>query len=75
MSKASSNARRGWNGSKLRLTYNTGIALYVMSWDNPYPNRIIESIDFVSALNGAAPFLVGITLDDGNLEELRKELE
>lgn len=43
-----------------------GIRLYSSVWKNPYPSKTIKSIDFVGrkADSDAAPFCVGITLED-----------
>ena len=38
------------------------VRLYEMRWDNPRPDARIESLDFVSTLSPAAPFLIAITL-------------
>lgn len=40
------------------------IGLYTMSWENPKPETKIETIDFRSTMTAAAPFLLGVTLDD-----------
>ena len=37
--------------------------LFVTSWDNPQPEAELESLDFVSMVTDAAPFLVAITAE------------
>jgi hypothetical protein len=39
------------------------LRLFTAVWTNPAPDIQIESIDFVSHRNGAAPFLIAITAD------------
>ncbi|RME90809.1 MAG: hypothetical protein D6766_12740 [Verrucomicrobia bacterium] len=39
------------------------LRLYHLAWDNPLPEQPIESIDFISALNDPAPFVVAITVE------------
>ncbi len=34
-----------------------------LTWENPYPEKTITTIDFISSLRQAAPFLVAITLE------------
>ncbi len=48
---------RGW------LPNGREIGLPIKTWDNPHPDREIRSIDFVSTLRDARPFLLGITLE------------
>ncbi|MCB1094505.1 MAG: hypothetical protein KDN22_02900 [Verrucomicrobiae bacterium] len=53
--------RIGWRG-----TWGNGTGERVLSeviWRNPHSDKTIRSIDFVSELKAAAPFLVGITLE------------
>ena len=38
-------------------------ALYLKSWDNPHPDKMIETIDFISTKKLAAPFLVALTVE------------
>jgi hypothetical protein len=39
------------------------IRLYHLQWENPSPEARIASLDFVSALTDAAPFVIAITLE------------
>lgn len=43
------------NGQRLRL--------FLRSYPNPRPEAVIRSMDLVSAMAGAAPFILGITLE------------
>jgi hypothetical protein len=54
-----------WEGSQARWAKqpNKCIRLYKMTWENPWPDIQIESFDFVSAMETAAPFLLAITAE------------
>lgn len=39
------------------------LRLYRTTFINPLPRKEVASIDFVSALGGAAPFLAGLTIE------------
>jgi hypothetical protein len=43
------------DGNKIRLLH--------FAWSNPRPEVVIESLDFISAVGKAAPFLVAITAE------------
>jgi WD40 repeat protein/serine/threonine protein kinase len=45
----------GWRSRTLRL--------YLVTWNNPRPEEEIVSLDFVSAQQSAAPFLVAVTVE------------
>ncbi len=42
--------------------YSAGL-LYLMTWENPRPGVAIRSMDFISTMSSAAPFLVAITAE------------
>jgi hypothetical protein len=42
----------------------SGVAFSEKIWRNPHPEKVITSIDFVSAKIEAAPFLLGVTVID-----------
>jgi hypothetical protein len=42
-----------------------GPRLFLKTWENPRPDVAITSLDFVSTLSASAPFLVAITVDEG----------
>jgi hypothetical protein len=52
-----SDAEIAWHGSHTR----SRISLFKYTWTNPLPHVAIDTIDFVSAMTRAAPFLVAIT--------------
>jgi hypothetical protein len=55
-----------WAGSNSDIKENAGdfsLRLYKTAFANPHPERAISSIDYVSALSGASPFLAGLTID------------
>lgn len=55
-----------WKGPQERwkgLFPDWGVRLYVQTWNNPDPERPVESVDFESSLTGCAPFLVGLTAE------------
>lgn len=57
-------ARVAWVGSHAAarlLGKQTRLIKY--TWDNPLPDREIVSMDFVSAVENSAPFLVAVTVD------------
>ena len=39
------------------------IGLYAMRWTNPYPDREIASVDFVSAQKDPVPVLVALSVE------------
>ena len=53
-------AKIGWRGTNAA---NRASVLSELVWKNPHPEKVIESIDFISAQAKAAPFLLGITLE------------
>ena len=42
---------------------NRRIRLFRVTWDNPSPDVEIRTLDFVSLMRVAAPFLVAITVE------------
>ena len=39
------------------------IGVYELKWSNPNPDKVIESLDYVSKMQKGASFLLGVTLD------------
>jgi hypothetical protein len=39
------------------------LRLYLTSYENPHPEKEVVSVDFVSAMTTAAPFLVAMTVE------------
>jgi hypothetical protein len=53
-----------WTGHNPRtLDRGLGIRLYKFTWENPFPNDTIRTIDFVSRIAESAPILVAITVE------------
>lgn len=55
-----------YTGTNNNVTYDRrGVAfrLFKTIWQNPRPNMAIESIDYISAMTGCAPFLIAITVE------------
>jgi hypothetical protein len=54
-----------WKGSNESAKSNgASIWLFSFTWKNPKPDKKVVSIDYVSTLTGAAPFVVAMTLED-----------
>jgi hypothetical protein len=51
-----------WSGANTTSPDGPMVSLYMTSWSNPRPDQTIETIDFSSTMENAAPFLVAITL-------------
>jgi beta-lactamase regulating signal transducer with metallopeptidase domain len=54
---------RGANAASYRIKGNVvALRLYELTWTNPHPDRVIETIDFVSTnTSDCAPFLIAMT--------------
>jgi hypothetical protein len=68
-----SRARIAWTGSNEASARSGGIRLYLRSWENPYPERPIASLDMVTGEQAAgrsapSPFLVGLTAEQASPE-------
>ena len=63
--KSAKSATVAWTGSN-PATEATGMSLRLFdrTYDNPKPNQVIESLDFVSAQADSAPFLIAITAEE-----------
>jgi hypothetical protein len=63
--KMPKNATQAWIGLN-DITEKRGlhISLFNFEWKNPHIDKTIKSIDFLSTMTNAAPFLVAITLDE-----------
>lgn len=56
-----------WEGeNEASKGFDAKIKLYLMTWENPKPDKKVETIDFVATNpdQEAAPFCVGITAED-----------
>jgi hypothetical protein len=57
-------ARVAWEGfSRPPKSSPRQIRLYHQRWENPRPDVVIKSLDFVSNMAGPAPFLVAVTVE------------
>ncbi len=57
-------ARVVWTGSNpVTDRYKASLRLFLRSYENPRPEVEVRSIDFVSSLTPAAPFLVAMTVE------------
>jgi tetratricopeptide (TPR) repeat protein len=43
--------------------------LYATAWENPHPDRQVQSIDYVSTMTNSSPFCVAMTLELGPAED------
>jgi len=58
------NSSLAWIGSNpLVQSQSRSLRMFKSTWENPLPDEEIASIDFVSNMSDAAPFLVAITAD------------
>ncbi len=58
------NSQVAWTGSNTQTRLDgRQICIYHTSWSNPLPGVEVQSVDFISALNGPAPFLIAITAE------------
>jgi hypothetical protein len=57
-------ARVVWKGSNaVAERQKSSLRIFESTYQNPYPERLIQSVDFVSAMTDSAPFLIAITLE------------
>ncbi len=53
-----------WTGqNKAAARQRTSIRLYMTRFENPYPEKRLETLDYVSAMAAPGPFMVGLTLE------------
>ena len=58
------NARVAWRGSNPAARQSgKGVILFKLTWENPRPDFKIASVDFESAMQTSAPFLLALTAD------------
>jgi len=61
---ADANTVIAWTGdSPATARRRLGVRLCRTTFDNPHPRKRVESIDYVSAMAGSAPFLVALTVE------------
>jgi hypothetical protein len=62
--KAVTRGALGWQGKNDYVRADDmKIRLYVSSWDNPHPSKLVTSLDYHSANTLCAPFCVAITAE------------
>jgi hypothetical protein len=63
--KEPSQAKVVWKGDNVRAKeVGAHVRLYLSTWENPYPDYVVQSIDFASTMATAcAPFCVAITAE------------
>ncbi len=53
-----------WTGANdAAKGFEATLWLFAQTWKNPHPNKQVASIDYVSTLSGAAPFVVAMTVE------------
>jgi hypothetical protein len=59
------NPPAAWKGPQQRWLNrrDLGTRLYITTWQNPRPDVVIGSLDYISAMTEAAPFLIAITAE------------
>jgi len=63
--KEAKSATIAWSGSNAATeAAGSSLRLFKRTYDNPYPDRVIESLDFISSQSESAPFLVAVTVED-----------
>jgi serine/threonine protein kinase len=58
-----SSATLAWLGTNAATGLNNRIALYTVTWNNPYPSIPIATLDFVSTRSSSCPFLLAVTAE------------
>ena len=76
-SRATSRAVVVWEGDNDAASrYGRTLRLYAITWTNPHPEKIVESIDFVAEPDtGAALFCIAMTLEQQSVETEVEESE
>ena len=60
-----SRSQIAWVGNnKASLAAHSYVRLFLSTWQNPYPEKTVESIDYVSTKSSAAPFCLAITAEE-----------
>ena len=67
-------AWEGMNGLTRHPAALERVRLYKSTWENPHPDKEIASMDFVSRMTTAAPFLVAVTVDNSDQTTARWQL-
>jgi len=56
-------AELAWEDASGPLSGNQNAGLFKFTWKNPQPDEPIVSLDFISQMTEAAPFLVALTAE------------
>lgn len=65
-SRMSPDTERAWTGSNRyiqQLWPDESLVLYRSAFTNPQPDLTVSTVDYVSTMTGAAPFMVGLTVE------------
>jgi Tol biopolymer transport system component len=63
-----------WAGNnKPALAAHSYVRLYLSTWENPYPEKTLQSIDYVSMKTIAAPFCVAMTAEEPRSLDRRRQ--
>ncbi len=58
-------ARAAWTGQNDHArSFGCTLQLFHWTWENPRPDTVVTSLDFISAMNTPAPFLLAITVEE-----------
>ena len=49
-----------WTGKNEK---GDNLQLFKSTWENPYPETVLDSVDYISAMSTAAPFLIAIAVE------------
>jgi WD domain, G-beta repeat len=61
-----------WTGANdAAKSFEATLWLFAQTWKNPHPNKQVTSIDYVSTLTTAAPFVVAMTAEGPSLKDVR----
>jgi WD40 repeat protein len=62
--KLTKNSRVAWTGpANPRHPDGPQAQLFQTTWENPSPDTVVDSIDYISAMNDPVPFLIAITTE------------
>ena len=63
--KDPSKGKVAWKGSNPSAKeLSSSLWLFHMTWENPKPDKKVVSIDYVSSMTHAAPFVIAMTMED-----------
>lgn len=63
--KAVTRGQVAWVGRNAAVgKSNLYLRLYLTAWENPHPEKIVASLDYVSTMTAAAPFCVAMTAEE-----------